>query len=312
MSPHNQSLGNLVRASQKVKATQFSQLVTDVTELMSEEDGEVGHLRVRGRLVELPSDGEAIVIGDLHGDFDSLVEILKASDFVNKVQHDSRTFLLLLGDYGDRGMNPIEVYHLLLTLKDVYRENVILMRGNHECPEDLQVSPFDLPVQLISQFGEDGPIALGALKGLFNQLHVGTLLKGKCIFLHGGVPSKARSLEDIAFAHAKHPSESHLTEILWSDPEEDIVGAFPSPRGAGKLFGPDVTKRFLKMLDVNVLVRGHEPAAEGFKINHDGRVLTLFSRKGEPYFNDKRAFLQFTLSTQISNAFQLVPFVHVL
>ncbi len=41
------------------------------------------------------------------------------------------------------------------------------------------------------------------------------------------------------------------------------------------------------------------------KINHAGKILTLFSRKGEPYFNSSGAFLQFDLTEKIRDAFQL-------
>ena len=56
--------------------------------------------------------------------------------------------------------------------------------------------------------------------------------------------------------------------------------------------------------------RGHEPVGEGFKINHDGKVLTLFSRKGPPYFNKHAAYLDFPLSKVFDNADQLLPYVH--
>ncbi|MFX1301640.1 MAG: serine/threonine protein phosphatase, partial [Promethearchaeota archaeon] len=56
-------------------------------------------------------------------------------------------------------------------------------------------------------------------------------------------------------------------------------------------------------------IRGHEPADVGYKINHDGRVLTLFSRKGEPYFNSQGAFLQLNLADKIEDAFQLKRFM---
>jgi protein phosphatase len=123
--------------------------------------------------------------------------------------------------------------------------------------------------------------------------------------LHGGVPSQARSFDDVAYAHVKHPEESHLEEILWSDPEESMKGTYSSPRGAGKLFGQDVTKRFLEMMNAAVLIRGHEPADAGFKINHAGRILTIFSRRGEPYFNSQGAFLQLDLTERTKDAFQL-------
>jgi protein phosphatase len=65
-------------------------------------------------------------------------------------------------------------------------------------------------------------------------------------------------------------------------------------------------------MNAAVLIRGHEPADAGFKINHAGRVLTIFSRKGEPYFNSQGSFLQLDLTERISDAFQLERFVRQL
>ncbi|MFQ6095980.1 MAG: metallophosphoesterase, partial [Candidatus Bathyarchaeia archaeon] len=92
---------------------------------------------------------------------------------------------------------------------------------------------------------------------------------------------------------------------LWSDPMENIIGTYPSPRGAGMLFGKDVTDKFLKMLDVRTIVRGHEPADDGYKVNHDGRILTIFSRKGPPYYNQYGAYLQLDLSEEFEDAWQM-------
>jgi len=83
-----------------------------------------------------------------------------------------------------------------------------------------------------------------------------------------------------------------------------------SPRGAGKLFGKRVTEKVLRKLNAKILIRGHEPCQEGFKINHDGKVLTLFSRKGSPYFNEYGAYLRLPLSEKFESAEQLVPWIH--
>jgi hypothetical protein len=83
-----------------------------------------------------------------------------------------------------------------------------------------------------------------------------------------------------------------------------------SPRGAGKLFGRSVTETVLNKLGVKILIRGHEQCPEGFKLNHDDKVLTLFSRKGAPYFNAYGAYLQLPLSRKFQNARQLVPWIH--
>jgi len=309
MSPRLEDLDQLVDTALKVSLQEFVQLTNNVVELLSNETGLVGNLKINGRLVELPPKGEITVIGDLHGDLESLTQILKISDFLKKSQRGEQPVLIYLGDYGDRGLYSPEVYYVVLKLKVSFPENVVLMRGNHEGPDDLLAYPHDLPSHLHNRFGEKWSVAYLKLKELFNQLYNAVIVSHRCILLHGGVPSQARSLDDLAYAHLKHPGESHLEEILWSDPEEGIVGTYPSPRGAGNLFGEDVTMKFLETLNVDFLIRGHEPSDEGYKINHSGRVLTLFSRKGEPYFNSKAAFLQFELADSVRDVFELKRFV---
>lgn len=97
--------------------------------------------------------------------------------------------------------------------------------------------------------------------------------------------------------------------MLWSDPDESGQGVSLSPRGAGELFGKRVTEEVLEKVNAKILIRGHESSASGFKINHDGKVLTLFSRKGSPYFNGYGAYLQLPLSEKPENAQQLIPWI---
>jgi protein phosphatase len=304
-----QDLNNLVSSAQNMDLREFVQLTEDVIDTLSKEDERVGSLKITGRLVEVPPKGSAIIVGDLHGDLDSLSHIMKDSHFLENAQHNEPLLLIFLGDYGDRGMRSPEVYYIVLRLKLKFPSNVILMRGNHEGPDDLMASPHDLPMDLHSRFGKDWADAYSRLMRLFGYLYTVVVIKERCVLVHGGVPSGAASLDDLAFAHWKHPSENHLEEILWSDPEEGITGTYPSPRGAGYLFGVDVTSRFLEMLNVKALIRGHEPCDQGYKINHNGRILTLFSRKGEPYFNAQAAYLHFDLASEINDATQLQRYV---
>jgi len=305
-------LRQLVDSALKTNLQEFVQLTDNVIELLSKEEGSFGTLHATGRLVEVPPKGVATVLGDIHGDLETLAQILQDSKFIEKMRGEERPLLIFLGDYGDRGIYSAEVYYVVLKLKETYPENVVLMRGNHEGPEDILASPHDLPSHLHNKFGEEWFKAYQKLRQLFDKLYNAVLVNERFIMLHGGVPSQAKSIEDLAHAHEKHPNETHLEEILWSDPEEGISGTYPSPRGAGKLFGKDVTDKFLKMLNVKVLIRGHEPSEEGYKINHDGKILTLFSRKGEPYFNNQAAYLQLDLNARIENAHQLTDSVRLL
>jgi protein phosphatase len=301
-------LGDLDRLADnalKMNLKEFMKLTQNAVELLSKENGPIGQFKITGRLIEASPQGKASIVGDLHGDLDSFVQILEMINFPGKAAQNERSLLIFLGDYGDRGMYSPEVYYIVLKLKRALPKNVILMRGNHEGPDELLASPHDLPDQLRSRFGEDWSKAYLKLRKLFGQLYSAVIIRDRFVLLHGGVPSQARSLDDLAYAHLRYPRESHLEEILWSDPEEGIRGTLPSPRGAGRLFGPDVTMRFLEMMKVNAVVRGHEPCDQGYKVNHEGRLLTLFSRKGEPYFNSQGAFLSLDLADEVKDAVQL-------
>jgi protein phosphatase len=303
-------LRQIVKEALEVKHNQFVEVVDKAIELLSGEDGRVGNFDIKGRLIKLEPVGEALIISDLHGDLESLIDILKESNFIQKMSQNKQAFLIFLGDYGDRGVYSAEVYYTVLKLKLLFPQQVILMRGNHEGPEDLMVSPHDLPYQFQMRFGENWSPVYNKVRELFKHLYNAVLVKEKCLMIHGGLPSQAKTLEDLAYAHIKHPKESFLEEMLWSDPNEMVEEVCASPRGAGKLFGEKVTKEALERFGVKFLIRGHEPCEEGYRIDHKGKVLTLFSRKGPPYFNFCGAYLNFELSLEYENAEQLVPFIH--
>jgi len=306
MKSPNETL-ELAKSALETTADEFTRLVEEVTDSMAKETDGIDGRHITGKLVNLEPQGEAIIIGDIHGDLESLVHILNDSDFLEKANRMEDVMLVFLGDYGDRGQYSAEVYYAVLRLKQRFPDKVVLMRGNHEGPKDLSVSPHDLPDQFRHRFGESGETAYSAIRKLFDQLYTGVLVENRAVLIHGGFPTNAHSVDDLAFAHRTHPKTDFLEEMLWNDPDDSVTDSVASPRGAGKLFGKNVTTTLLDMLKANVLIRGHEPCSEGFRLNHDGRVLTLFSRKGEPYFNEYGAYLKLNLSSKPVNAEKLLP-----
>lgn len=57
----------------------------------------------------------------------------------------------------------------------------------------------------------------------------------------------------------------------------DISGWGLSPRGAGFLFGADITKAFAHHNDIDLIARAHQLAMEGYKLMFDRTIVTVWS-----------------------------------
>jgi len=76
-------------------------------------------------------DGFAYVIGDIHGCFDELVELLDLIKQDAALQPSGPKYVVFLGDLMDRGPKSKEVIEHLLSYKSDFATPVFLM-GNHE------------------------------------------------------------------------------------------------------------------------------------------------------------------------------------
>jgi hypothetical protein len=80
----------LVEEAQCVSSSSFIDTVERAISLLHGESGRVGNLTVINHLVKLKPLGEALIIGDLHGDLESLVIILQKSRFLKKMEKKRR------------------------------------------------------------------------------------------------------------------------------------------------------------------------------------------------------------------------------
>ncbi len=302
-------LSLLVKETLKIQSSDFVETVKKAKSLLKKEKGQIGNLTIINRLVKLEALGEVLIIGDLHGDLESLILILQKSYYLEQMKKTDKASLIFLGDYGDRGEKSPETYYLILKLKLAFPKQIVLLRGNHEAPKDLLGVPHDLPIQFQRKFGKTGQQAYEQIRSFHGCLYNAVYVQGRYLMLHGGLSLEISSLQDIAQAQESH-NKALFEELLWNDPDEEVPTVSFSPRGAGKLFGEKVTEEVLKRLNAKILIRGHQASNVGFKTNHNGNVLTLFSRKGAPYFNRQGAYLQLPLAETFENAQQLIPFVH--
>ena len=112
------------------------------------------------------------------------------------------------------------------------------------------------------------------------------------------------SVESIAAAQENHVRDRTLEELLWNDPRQvdGAPGWEKSRRGLGRHFGSSVSRRWLEMLDIKAIVRGHEPC-QGFRLDHGDTVMTLFScREAYPKFKAAYLMLDSSYLATINNA----------
>ncbi|HSN96391.1 MAG TPA: metallophosphoesterase family protein, partial [Nitrososphaeraceae archaeon] len=186
------------------------------------------------------------------------------------------------------------VIFVVTRLKMKFPDSVILMRGNHEAPIEFPFPSHDLPVEVVRRYGyEKGKLVYnGKILPLFRLLTLATMIDESLFLVHGGVPTgdvDNNFREAISTADQTYLSNSIMEEILWNDPREEIENEDAweySRRGIGKHFGVEISRKWLRLSGTKVIVRGHEPC-QGYRIDHGGSIMTLFSCKEQyPKFQD--------------------------
>ncbi|MCS6788108.1 MAG: metallophosphoesterase, partial [Aigarchaeota archaeon] len=117
----------------------------------------------------------ALLIGDLHGDLESLKLPLESVD-----NYDA---LIFLGDLVDRGSHQLEVLVELMRAKLEHPDKVRVIRGNHETAQMNYAYGFYEVVT--RRFGAG---AYGLVASIFSELPIFALLNDETMLVHGGIP----------------------------------------------------------------------------------------------------------------------------
>jgi hypothetical protein len=70
---------------------------------------------------------------------------------------------------------------------------MVLLRGNHEGPNDLMAQPHDLPLQLQEKFGEDATEIYKEMQKLFDRLINAIYVPERYVMVHGGLSPKTKA-----------------------------------------------------------------------------------------------------------------------
>jgi protein phosphatase len=102
----------------------------------------------------------------------------------------------------------------------------------------------------------------------------------KVVFcVHGGISPSLRFVEELdEMEKPRLALNGIFTDLLWSDPCQDVDGFVENPRGLGFCFGCDALRQFLDDNGMELLVRSHEMCMDGINPPFSEKIcLTVFS-----------------------------------
>ncbi|XP_057953403.1 serine/threonine-protein phosphatase 5 isoform X2 [Malania oleifera] len=236
--------------------------------------------------INIPDENHFTVCGDVHGQFFDLLNIFE----LNGLPSEENPYLFN-GDFVDRGSFSLEVILTLFAFKCMSPSAMYLSRGNHESKNMNKIYGFEGEVR--SKLSET---FVELFAEVFCCLPLAHVINEKIFVVHGGLFSvdgvKLSDVREID-RFCEPPEEGLMCELLWSDPQPH-PGRGPSKRGVGLSFGADVTKRFLHENNLDLVVRSHEVKDEGYEIEHDGKLITVFSAPNYcDQMGNKGAFIRF-------------------
>ncbi|KAL1191112.1 Serine/threonine-protein phosphatase 5 [Cardamine amara subsp. amara] len=252
--------------------------------------------------ITVPNGKHFTVCGDVHGQFYDLLNIFE----LNGLPSEENPYLFN-GDFVDRGSFSVEIILTLFAFKCMCPSSIYLARGNHESKSMNKIYGFEGEVR--SKLSEK---FVDLFAEVFCYLPLAHVINGKVFVVHGGLFSvDGVKLSDIRAIDrfCEPPEEGLMCEMLWSDPQP-LPGRGPSKRGVGLSFGGDVTKKFLADNNLDLLVRSHEVKDEGYEVEHDGKLITVFSAPNYcDQMGNKGAFIRFEAPDMKPNivTFSAVP-----
>lgn len=237
-------------------------------------EGEIKWLCTKGRdvftqqpvLLEL--EAPIKICGDIHGQYYDLLRLFEYGGFPPTANY------LFLGDYIDRGKQSLETICLLLAYKIKYPENFFILRGNHECASINRIYGFydeckrRYNIKLWKTFTD-----------CFNCLPVAAIVDEKIFCMHGGLSPELQNMEQIKriMRPTDIPDTGLLCDLLWADPDKDIVGWGENDRGVSFTFGEDVVAQFLRRHDLDLICRAHQVVEDGYEFFARRQLVTIFS-----------------------------------
>lgn len=217
-----------------------------------------------------------MIVGDIHGQFESTLSIFEDFGFPSR-----ETVYIFNGDIVDRGDKSLECILMVFAYKIALSGHFFVTRGNHESITVGRRSFYDECVTRLADY----PEAFDDFHDAFEALPYGYVVEGKYFVTHGGLgpDMDIDELSTLFRTEFSYRNNLSLMSMLWNDPCEDTVPVndyflAPSKRGPISMqFHPYLTKFFLDKHNLKLLIRSHQMAPKGYLSSQFGMCLTIFS-----------------------------------
>lgn len=241
------------------------------------------------KLIEIREPCRIYILGDTHGDFKITAHALLHLFPPEGSTHSNFDKIIFLGDFIDRGLYSIENINFLMSMKAMFPDRVILIRGNHETREIN--SRFDFYESVIRRYGM---ATFEKYNRIFAKLPLAVLTWNHIFAVHGGIPEGLEHLNDLNGFDDEIDPENRITfQLLWNDPIEKDGHFFHNFRGKySQRFGNDAFKYFKDKHAISLIVRAHEPQKFGVKDYFNMGLISLdSSHKGKSKIDRIKVFV---------------------
>lgn len=226
-----------------------------------------------GSQVILDDLDDVIVVGDLHGNIPALKKVLEYARLdLNKKRHLVLQELIhgprmYPDDGGDKSHQLVDI---VCALKCQYARRVHVILGNHELSE--------ITGRAIAKNG----VPLNALYHIGVKTAYGDMADEICDAyreLFRAFPLAVRTPNRVLLVHTNPDGywlENFNPEILnapaWTDQDMARGGSVYGITW-GRDISPDTVDRFLRMVDADWLITGHQPCDEGFMVANHRQII---------------------------------------
>ena len=231
------------------------------------------------------------ICGNIKGQFNNLLEIFKISGDIPETNY------LFLGGYS----YSIEVISLLFCLKVRYPKRITLLRGRIEDFAYCQYYGFYEEAK--RKYGNEE--IFNIICEVFNYIPLAAIINNDIFCIYGGLSPDLETIEEI----------NKIDRFVYIDKNDNILGLIinspveysyweylyfyninngwiQAPKGRDYYFLEEVTERFEKKNQIDLIICGGQYMEDGFRFFHNNKLISLFSAPNVGINKNKGAIIE--------------------